>query len=157
MSIDGTVIGVSKGGFSPIYRKQILLAHLPLVLDTRIRRVLNIGLGSASTLEALASHAELEKIDTVEINGSVVRGSRLFSEASALSDPRSQVFVDDVLPSCDGGPSPMISSSPTASRTVISRATGSFFRSSSTRQRCAGSARTGCWSSGFLSPSWIRI
>ncbi|MCC6639580.1 MAG: fused MFS/spermidine synthase [Deltaproteobacteria bacterium] len=97
MSIDGTIIGVSRGGFYPIYSKQVLLAHLPFTIDTRIRRVLNIGLGSASTLEALVSHDGLEKVDSVEINQSVVRASRLFPESAALADRRSEVFVDDVL------------------------------------------------------------
>lgn len=97
MSIDGTIIGVSRGVFYPIYNKQVLLAHLPMVLDTRIRRVLNIGLGSGSTLESLTSHPGLEAIDTVEINEGVVRGSRLFAESAALRDPRSHVYVDDVL------------------------------------------------------------
>jgi spermidine synthase len=97
MSIDGTIIGVSAGGPYQIYNKQILLAHLPLELDPRIRRVLNIGLGSASTLEALAAHPDLERIDTVEINEGVVRGSRVFADAVALEDRRSRVFVDDAL------------------------------------------------------------
>jgi spermidine synthase len=97
MTIDGVTIAVSRGGFYPIYSKQLVLAHLPLLLDASIRRTLSVGLGSASTLDALASHPSLQVLDAVEINGGVVRGSAYFEESAVLSDPRVRVAVDDAV------------------------------------------------------------
>ncbi len=98
MAIDGWGIGYGSGLVGlPIHRKQLLLAHLPMVLDTRIQQTLNIGLGCGSTLEALASYAELETLDCVEINGAVVRACRLFEESSVLDDPRTRLVVDDAV------------------------------------------------------------
>jgi hypothetical protein len=67
-----------------------------MVLDPEIRRTLNIGLGSGSTLHALASHPSVEVLDAVEISGAVVRGSLLFEESAVLSDPRTRLQVEDV-------------------------------------------------------------
>jgi hypothetical protein len=66
-----------------------------MALDTRLRRTLNIGLGSGSTLEATASHPELELLDCVEINPAVARGVSYFAEATVLADPRVRLVVDD--------------------------------------------------------------
>ena len=97
ISIDGTFIGASSGWYPSIYSKQLLIAHLPMLLDARLRSALQIGLGSASTLDALASHPGLERIDCVEINPAVVRGSRLFEESAVYRDPRVRVVVEDAL------------------------------------------------------------
>jgi spermidine synthase len=97
MAIDGTLIGASRGWNFPVYSKQILIAHLPMLLDARIRSALQIGLGSASTLDALASHPTLDRIDCVEINPAVVRGSRLFQESRVFEDPRVRVIVEDAM------------------------------------------------------------
>ncbi|MFH0944341.1 MAG: fused MFS/spermidine synthase [Planctomycetota bacterium] len=98
MSIDGCLIGWS-GGYlgTPLYEKQIVLAHLPMVLDTRIRTTLNVGLGCGSTLEAVAAHQGVETLDCVEISGAVVRGAELFEESRVLEDPRVNLFVDDAV------------------------------------------------------------
>lgn len=96
MLVDGTAIGESQGLRRSIYGKQILLAHLPLSLDPTIERTLSVGLGSASTVDALAAHPQLQVLDVVEISESVVRGSLLFEEARALEDPRVELFVEDV-------------------------------------------------------------
>ncbi len=98
MLIDGCKIGAGDGYRRTwMYRKQVLLAHLPMILDARIRNTLNVGLGSATTLSALASHSELETLDCVEINRAVVDASRLFRESSALSDPRVRLVVEDAV------------------------------------------------------------
>jgi spermidine synthase len=96
ITVDGIPIGETQGLRRPIYAKQILLAHLPMVLDPEIRRTLNIGLGSGSTLHALASHPTVEVLGAVEISGAVVRGSLLFEESEVLSDPRTHLQVEDV-------------------------------------------------------------
>jgi hypothetical protein len=97
ISIDGTIIGASSGWHFSLYSKQLLIAHLPMALDTRLRSALQIGLGSASTLDALASHAELQRIDCAEINPAVVHGSLLFEESAVYRDPRVRVLVEDAV------------------------------------------------------------
>jgi spermidine synthase len=97
MMIDGNAIGHSRSVLSPIYLKQLLLAHLPMALDNRIRTTLNVGLGSGSTLHTLGSYPELETMDVVEISDAVVRGSRFFDESEILEDPRVEVIVDDAV------------------------------------------------------------
>ena len=98
MTIDGHQIGWSVAyGKHPFYRKQLLLAHLPMVLDSRIRHTLNIGLGSASTLHTLASYPEVETLDCVEISAAVVRASGFFDTSVILEDPRTNLIVDDAL------------------------------------------------------------
>ncbi len=97
MAIDGTIIGVSRGWHPSIYSKQVLIAHLPMALDERLRNVVQIGLGSGGTLDALTSYAALERIDAVEINPAVLRGSRLFDESRAEADPRVRVVVEDAI------------------------------------------------------------
>ena len=98
MTIDGYKIGWSDGFRGTLfYRKQLLLAHLPMVLDGRIRHTLNVGLGSAATVNALASYPQLETIDCVEISAAVAKASRLFPESGALDDPRVHLEIDDAV------------------------------------------------------------
>ena len=98
MAIDGSKL-VGGIGFRDDrwYRKQVVLAHLPMVLDPSLERALNIGLGTGATLGALASYPWLKKLDCVEINGGVVAASAFFEESAALDDERVQLVVDDAL------------------------------------------------------------
>ncbi len=98
MTIDGYKIGWSEAFRGTIfYRKQVLLAHLPMVLDRRVRHSLNIGLGSSATLRTLASYPQIDTLHCVEINAGVVRGATLFAESAVLADPRVEVRVDDAV------------------------------------------------------------
>lgn len=98
MTIDGSVIGVSRRFHQDLYRKQLLLAHLPMALDARLRSALQIGLGSATTLDALAGYPEIERLDCVEINQSVADAAReFFEEGRVLDDPRVRLHVDDAM------------------------------------------------------------
>jgi len=98
MAIDGYKIGWSEGYRStPFHLKQILIADLPQVLDTRIATTLGIGLGSGGTLAELAARPELSVLDCVEINAAVVRGQKLFPESSVLVDPRVRLHVEDAV------------------------------------------------------------
>jgi predicted membrane-bound spermidine synthase len=97
MLIDGSMIAASRGFLEPFDRKQTLLAHLPLAIDGSLRRTLNVGLASGSTLEAIAGHPELVTLDTVEINPAVAKGAAFFSESQALGDPRARLFVEDAV------------------------------------------------------------
>ncbi|MDP6979351.1 MAG: fused MFS/spermidine synthase [Myxococcota bacterium] len=96
LSVDGSQIGVSRGVRYGIYSKQLLLAHLPMVIDPSIESTLNIGLGSGSTLDALASHASVQQLEAVEISAAVARGSLLFEESKVLRDPRVRLEVEDI-------------------------------------------------------------
>lgn len=98
MTVDGYKIGWSNAFLhSQLCRKQLILAHLPKILDTRIRHTLNVGLGSAATLQALASYADIETLDCVEINQSVVNGAKLFDASAVFEDPRVHLVVDDAI------------------------------------------------------------
>lgn len=98
IAIDGTKIGYS-GGFrgTQVHRKQVLLAHLPMVLDTRIRDTLNVGFGSGLTLKTLADYPQVQTLDCVEINAAVVRASALFPASAVLEDPRASLVVGDAV------------------------------------------------------------
>ena len=99
MAIDGCVIGVTRNFYPRLYFKQLLLAHLPMVIDTRHRHVLQIGLGSATTLSALSIYPQIESLECVEINRPVVQLARQYftHESQVLDDPRVQVHVEDAL------------------------------------------------------------
>ena len=95
--VDGTSIGETQGMRKSIWGKQRILAHLPMALAPQTKTSLNIGLGSASTLQALASYPQMEKLDVVEISQSVVDGTRdYFAEAQVLEDPRVHLEVEDI-------------------------------------------------------------
>jgi hypothetical protein len=96
--VDGYKIGWGSGfSDTTFYRKQVLLAHLPMILDTRIRHTLNVGLGSGVTLRTLGTYAEVQTLDCVEIDSAVVRASRLFPASSILDDPRVHLLIDDAV------------------------------------------------------------
>jgi spermidine synthase len=98
MTVDGCTIGWSWGYRDHrLYQKQVLLAHLPLALDTRIRDTLNIGLGSSATLYTLAAYPQVQTLDCVEISRAVVRAAELFPESTVLDDPRVNLVVDDAV------------------------------------------------------------
>ena len=96
MAIDGALIGSSGSWYFPMYSKQLILAHLALQLDPSIRQALIVGFASASTANALSGYPKLEAIDSLEINSSVVRGSRFFPEVKVLEDKRAQLVEEDV-------------------------------------------------------------
>ena len=98
MTVDGCAIGWSEGyRQTEFYRKQVILAHLPMVVDPRIRTTLNVGLGSSATLHTLAQYPELEVLDCVEISQAVVDAAAYFPESLVLKDPRVHVIVDDAV------------------------------------------------------------
>jgi len=75
---------------------QFLLGHLPMLLNPSAKQVLTIGLGSGSTLAAVASYA-VQKIDCVELEAAVVGGARFFSDLNrnVLNDPRVRIIIND--------------------------------------------------------------
>jgi spermidine synthase len=98
MTIDGCLIGCTQEFLDWLYLKQALLAHLPMLLDSRLEETLNIGLGSASTLSILATYPQVKRLDCVEINAGVVEGAKeYFPEGAVFDDPRVHVEVEDAL------------------------------------------------------------
>ena len=95
--VDGTSIGETNGLRQSIWGKQRILAHLPMALAPETRTTLNVGFGSGSTVDALASYPAVEQLDVVEISASVVRGSKgYFMESNVLGDPRVRLEIEDI-------------------------------------------------------------
>ncbi len=97
MSIDGVPIGVTPGYDRDLYAKQVLLAHLPMLLDREIRDTLNVGVATASTLDAVSRYPWVETLDAVEINASVIRAASLFPYAKVFQDPRVGIEIEDAV------------------------------------------------------------
>lgn len=75
---------------------QYLLGHLPMLLHPDPKKVLVIGLGSGSTMAAVAAYP-VEKIDGVELEKAVVEASDFFKDLNrdVLKDPRVHMIVND--------------------------------------------------------------
>lgn len=75
---------------------QLMSGHLPILAHPDPKFVLVVGLGSGVTVGAVAAHP-VERIDVVEIEPAVVRGSRFFAGANrnALEDPRVHLTIAD--------------------------------------------------------------
>jgi len=75
---------------------QYLLGHLPMILHENPQNALVIGLGSGSTVAAVASHP-VREIHSVELEEAVVEASKLFPDLNrhVLEDPRVKQFVND--------------------------------------------------------------
>ena len=92
LAIDGK-IDASNGGDM---LTQKLLAHVPLLLHPRARRVAIVGLGSGVTLGAALAHP-VERVDTIEISREVADAAALFrvENHDALADPRARLIIGD--------------------------------------------------------------
>jgi spermidine synthase len=75
---------------------QILSAHIPLLLHREPRRALVIGLASGTTAGSALRH-DLESLDVVEIEPTVVEASHVFDFVNGrpLADPRTRLSVAD--------------------------------------------------------------
>lgn len=91
LAVNGKVDASNSDAFT-----QYLLGHLPLLLHENPKRVAVIGLGSASTLAAVAAHP-VERIDSVELEKAVVEASDFFPDLNrgVLRDPRVHQYVND--------------------------------------------------------------
>ncbi|HKQ60405.1 MAG TPA: fused MFS/spermidine synthase [Candidatus Polarisedimenticolaceae bacterium] len=74
-----------------------LLGHLPVLWNPAPRQALVICFGTGMTVGAVATHAELERIDIAEISPEVVEASPLFRDVNGdvLADPRVHLHVED--------------------------------------------------------------
>jgi spermidine synthase len=75
----------------------VLLGLLPMALNPQAESAANIGLGSGLTTQVLLSNPRLQRVDTVEIEESVVAAARNFLPRVDLvfTDPRSRIYLDD--------------------------------------------------------------
>ena len=76
---------------------QVLLGQLPLLFGEPAKKVLVIGYASGVTTGSVATHANVERIDAVEIEPAIVEASRWFDDVSGspLDDPRVRLVLDD--------------------------------------------------------------
>lgn len=91
MSVNGKVDASNKDTFT-----QFLLGHLPMALHPNPKKVCVIGLGSGSTVAAVASYP-VERIDMVELEKEVVEAAVYFKELNrnVLADPRLRIHIND--------------------------------------------------------------
>ncbi len=75
----------------------ILAAVLPMAFHPQAGTAANIGLGSGLTTQTLLGNPQLKRVDTVEIEESVVEAAKGFRPRVNLvyTDPRSTVFIED--------------------------------------------------------------
>ncbi len=92
----GLNVGPSGGGVVD-EPTMVLLGVMPLALNPGARTAANIGFGSGLTTHTLLGWPGLERVDTVEIERSMVEGARHFGERvhRAFTDPRSRIHIDD--------------------------------------------------------------
>lgn len=74
-----------------------LAAALPLAMTDKPGRVGVIGFGSGLTTHSLLGDSRVTRVDTIEIEESMVQGARVFGPrvARAYTDPRSNIVNDD--------------------------------------------------------------
>jgi SAM-dependent methyltransferase len=94
LRVNGKADATSRGDLST----QLLLAHLPLLLQPRARDVMIVGVGSGITCAAALTHAPVRRVDAVEISPEVVAAARTqFApyNRGALDHQRVSVVIDD--------------------------------------------------------------
>lgn len=77
---------------------QLLLAHLPLLLQPEATNVMIVGMGSGMTCGSVLTHPNVRRVDVAEISPEVHEVARThFAPFNhhALDDPRTQVHLDD--------------------------------------------------------------
>jgi spermidine synthase len=89
--------GKFQGDDGPEMAAQRRFAHFPSLFVAREQRALVVGLGTGTTLGAIAAYP-WERIDVAEISPAIVEASRRFYAGPArgsLDDPRVEVALDD--------------------------------------------------------------
>jgi len=76
---------------------QVLLGQLPLLFGPPAKSVLVIGYASGVTVGSVVRHADVERVDAVEIEPAIIEASRFFDRESGnpLADPRVRLVLDD--------------------------------------------------------------
>ena len=75
----------------------ILLGALPLIYQPNAKLAANIGMGSGFTAHVLLGSHSLERLDTIEIEPSMVKAAEHFRPLveRAFTDPRSRIHIED--------------------------------------------------------------
>jgi spermidine synthase/MFS family permease len=75
----------------------IMAGTIPLLLHPQARTAANIGMGSGLTTHILLNSADLERVDTIEIEPAMIEAARGFRPRveNTFSDPRSHFHIDD--------------------------------------------------------------
>jgi spermidine synthase len=91
--------GAAMGDAQPVEDEYTMsmLAVLPLGYKPDARSAAVIGFGSGTSTSLLLSSPNLQRVDTIEIEPSMVEGARNFGALvePAYSDPRSHIVIDD--------------------------------------------------------------
>ena len=76
---------------------QLLVGHLGMVVDQAPRRVLVVGFGSGMTISALTRYLDVQRIDCVEIEPTVMQAAPYLEPLNrgVLRDPRVHIILDD--------------------------------------------------------------
>jgi len=92
LKVNGKTDATSKGDLPT----QLLLAHIPLHLNSAAKKVLVVGLGSGIT-SGSALRFPIEKMDVIEISQGVIEAAKFFKpyNYNALENPRLHLHKDD--------------------------------------------------------------
>jgi spermidine synthase/tetratricopeptide (TPR) repeat protein len=92
LKVNGKTDALSRGDLPT----QLLLAHVPLLLNPDAKQVLVVGLGSGITAGS-ALRYPVERLDLVEISAGVVEAAHFFKDHNynVLQDPRLHLHLED--------------------------------------------------------------
>ncbi|ACE84589.1 fused MFS/spermidine synthase [Cellvibrio japonicus] len=95
--IDAAIRFSEKALISQDEPTMVLLPAIPLGYQDTPSRVGIIGFGSGLSTHAVLGDSRVKRVDTVEIESSMVDGARFFGERveRAYKDPRSHIIIDD--------------------------------------------------------------
>jgi predicted membrane-bound spermidine synthase len=90
-------LSVTGGPAKPDEATMVLAAALPMAIHPQAKLAANIGFGSGLTSHVMLSSAQLQRVDTVEIEPLMVEGARHFGarNSKVYSDPRSRIHIED--------------------------------------------------------------
>ena len=86
--------GESVGGDEPT---MVMLGVLPVLFHPNAKSAAVVGMGAGVTTHTLLATAQLERVDTIEIEPAMVEAANHFRPRveAAFSDPRSEIYIDD--------------------------------------------------------------
>ncbi|WP_329604955.1 fused MFS/spermidine synthase [Spartinivicinus ruber] len=93
---DAAIDGQTKQASTDEYT-MILAAAIPMALVKNPKKVAVIGMGSGLTSHVFLSNSSIEKVETIEIEPTMIEGAKEFYERNHLvyDDPRSKIYIDD--------------------------------------------------------------
>jgi spermidine synthase len=90
-------INITRAGDSIDESNQIMLGAVPLVFHPHAKTAAVIGWGSGMTTHILLTTPQLDRVDSVEIEPTIVKAALLFRPRVELAyaDPRSHIYLED--------------------------------------------------------------